>query len=439
MGRNNSENWFFISLNSPFTVLPDAQTESQAESESCVAGTVTIRLTKPAKVKSLSLSFTGVAKTCFHFDSSSITGATPCIPSDQNTYRCTLVDRNQTFIASQKVPHILPAGTHEFPFSIPISESLPAVVSSSQIKISYELSASLQLTTLLPFMSSLTATKPVILLQRDELPSDSLFNTAVIRVKSRESSRLSTQVSLPCSVLPAGGTIPLIINLLLRGNATTVSKITFEMMESIYTRQTSDSGEVVETLIEERLVTKQNCPPHDWPSSTTEEPTMIPKRLMFKVPQLPLSTWTKETSWLASLDKGFCHASGTYANANLRVAHSIRVQVGVRGLTDDADAYLVEDFGESEVNIWIVGNQEYREDETNPPTYYRSFSTTLVDGDKICEIDQQAFDALQDDPLFSALPPCYDDVMEGSSSSLSSPSFSPIRDTFQLTMDHLSR
>lgn len=89
MGRKSSDSWFFISLNDPFTILPEPPasiimgTEPQVEpapQQSSVDGTVTIRLTKPTKVKSLSLSFTGVAKTSFFFDSSSISGAQPCIP-----------------------------------------------------------------------------------------------------------------------------------------------------------------------------------------------------------------------------------------------------------------------------------------------------------------------------------------------------------------------
>ncbi|KAF9961266.1 hypothetical protein BGZ65_010992 [Modicella reniformis] len=259
-----------------------------------------------------------------------------------------------------------------------------------------------------------------------------------MRVKSKESSRLSTHISMPCSVFPQGGTIPLILNLSLKGNATTVTKITIEMFESIYTRYRSDSGQVIETLIDQRLVTKQNCPLQDWPSSTTEEPIMIPKRLMFKVPQLPLTAWEKEDTALTinnsrlSLEKGFCHASGSYAHANLRIAHSLRVEIFVRGLSCDAESILEKDFGENEIDIWIVGNQEYRDDETYPPTYYRSFSTTLVEGDKIREMDQQTIEALQDDPLFSSLPPCYEDVLTGSTTS------SSLHDFYHANINQLS-
>ncbi|KAF9363877.1 hypothetical protein BGX34_003113 [Mortierella sp. NVP85] len=449
MGRRATASWFFISLNEPSTILPDPTPSSTTDNtepepglnlqKGRVDGTVTIRLIKPAKVKSLSLAFTGIARTSFYFDASSISSATPCIPCDKYNYKCILVDHKQAILPIEKVPHILPVGTHEFPFSIPINDHLPAVVSSRHITVSYQAMASLQLVSLFPFTSPSVVTKPVILLQRDELPSDTLFNTAIIRVKSKESSRLSTNVSLPCSVLPLGATIPIILNLSLKGNATTVTKITIEMLESIYACHQTESGQIVETLIDERLATRQNCPPQDWPSSSSDEPIEIPKRLMFKVPQLPLPVWTKEqsalkTNWRSSLEKGFCHPSGTYADANLRIAHSLRVLVNVRGLSDSDEPLIEEDYGESDASIWIVGNQGYKEDESYPPAYYRSFSTTLVEGDKICELDQQAMEALRDDPLFTLLPPCYEDALEGSSAP-SLPRINSIRNTCQPSLD----
>ncbi|KAF8977347.1 hypothetical protein BGZ46_007461, partial [Entomortierella lignicola] len=258
----------------------------------------------------------------------------------------------------------------------------------------------------------------------DELPSDSLFNTAVMRLSSKDSTRVSCKTSIPCGVLPQAAIIPLMLNLQLKGNATTVTKITIELIESVFARVSSGPGSR-EVLIDKRVVTRQNCPVNGWPSSTIEEPLMIPKRLMFKVPELPISTWSKSEGIpslscpRSSLGRGFCHSSGTFAHSNIRITHKVRVIVAVRGLSDNAKSIEGGDSGESETDVWIVGNQEFMSDETNPPSYYRSFSTELVEGDKIQEIDQQAFEALQDDLICSAPPPCYEESFAGSSANSS--------------------
>ncbi|KAI1314480.1 hypothetical protein EDD11_002143 [Mortierella claussenii] len=455
MGYSSSDDWFTITLNEPYTVIPDLPSLSVSSSlpttlsgsgagpaqQDQLGGTIILSLTKPAKVKSLSLIFTGFARTVFHFDSSSIPGAKPCVALDKHSFGCTLTEQRHTLLASEtKVPHLLPKGIHRFPFSVSISRHLPAVVTSRTINVNYQVTASLQLISILPFASPHTVTKPVILLQRDELPPDDLFNTTVVRISSKESARLSSNISIPCAVFPQAGTIPLMLNLSLKGNASTVTKITIELLESVYhyrsSRSDSDETEKKGVLIDERLVTRQNCPLQDWPSSTIEEPVLIPKRLLFKVPQTPLLIWSKSEELLtpscsrSTLDKGFCHASGTYAHAGVRIAHSLRIAVHVRGLSSDTQGHIEHDYAESETSVWIVGNQEYKDDDTHPPSYYRSFSNTLVDGDKLHEIDQQAIEALQDELPFSVLlpfPPCYEGSLAGCSTASSSPTLTSIR------------
>ncbi|KAF9947860.1 hypothetical protein BGZ72_010211 [Mortierella alpina] len=118
--------------------------------------------------------------------------------------------------------------------------------------------------------------------------------------------------------------MPLMLNLALRGNATTVTKITTELLELVYVldKRPSDDdieGEesTTEVLVDERLVTRQNCPISDWPASMSDEPIIIPKRLLFKIPQLPLLHWSKSEEAVSAaslprsgLEKGLCHASG---------------------------------------------------------------------------------------------------------------------------------
>ncbi|KAG0272962.1 hypothetical protein BGZ95_011244, partial [Linnemannia exigua] len=362
----------------------------------------------------------------------------------KHQYECTLVEQTETFLSppsnsnhnnqnnghQHHHPHVLPPGTHRFAFTFTLHDRLPAVISSRAVHIHYRLTASLQLATFLPFSSPHIVSRPVVLLQRDELPSDDLFNTAVLRVATQKSSRLTGNVSIPCSVIPQSGTIPLMVHLGLKGNASSVTKITIELFERILAlerkRREGQEGDddEEEVLLHERLVTRQNCPLHDWPGSTMDEPATIAKRLLFKVPQLPLSTWsssqteqvTSLSSYRAGLEKGCCHASGDYRlgplsppsssssseeTRDIRIRHLIRFTFQIRGLTDpsssSSESKIETESFQKETYVWIVGNQEYREDETVPPSYYRSFSTTLVEVDKIPEMDRRAMEALQDD------------------------------------------
>ncbi|KAF9130158.1 hypothetical protein BGW39_003395 [Mortierella sp. 14UC] len=322
-----------------------------------------------------------------------------------------------------------------FAFTFALHDRLPAVISSRAVNIHYRLTASLQLATFLPFSSPHIVSRPVVILQRDELPSDDLFNTAVLRIATQKSSRLSGHVSIPCSVIPQSGTIPLMVYLGLQGNASSVTRIMIELLERI----SAVEGQDEEVLLHERLVTRQNCPVHDWSGSTMDEPVTISKRLLFKVPQLPLSTWsssqteqvTSLASYRAGLERGCCHASGDYRLGSLsspssstdeerrqiQIRHLIRFTFQIRGLTTPSSSSSSESSIETEsiqkeAHIWIVGNQEYREDDTLPPSYYRSFSTTLVEVDKIPEMDRRAMEALQDDlPNLMASPPCYEDCL----------------------------
>ncbi|KAF9136668.1 hypothetical protein BG015_003058 [Linnemannia schmuckeri] len=456
MGRhsnNSTDGWFTIQLNDPYITIPDSSSSSSSNStpsdaeQGLLTGTVLIRVSKPTKVKSLSLTFAGIARTTFYFDSSRIPGARTCVHSDKHQYECTLIEETEHFLSptaatvhnnnNNSHPHVLPAGTHRFAFTFTLHDRLPAVISSRAVNIQYRLTASLQTVSFLPFSSPHTVSRPVVLLQRDELPSDDLFNTAVLRIATQKSSRLLGNVSIPCSVIPQSGTIPLMVNLGLKGNASSVTKITIELMERILAVEGAEDEEDV--LLHERLVTRQNCPIQDWPSSTMEEPVAIAKRLMFKVPQLPISSWssteneevTSLASYRAGLEKGHIHASGDYQLGSLsnssddssdgeersyiRIRHSVRFIFQIRGLSDPstssgADTIETESI-QKETHVWIIGNQEYREDETLPPSYYRSFSTTLVDSDKIPEMDQRAIEALQDDIPDLISPPCYEDCL----------------------------
>ncbi|KAF9920956.1 hypothetical protein FBU30_009068 [Linnemannia zychae] len=443
-GHSSINDWFTIQLNDPYIIIPDANTISTSSSESRtdgrLIGTVLIRVSKPTKVKSLTLAFTGIARTTFYFDSSKIPGARTCVASDKHQYECILLEQSETFLSPHNHthnnigPHILSAGTHRFAFTFTLHDRHPAIISSKAINIQYRLTASLHLATILPFSSSHVISRPVAVLQRDELPSDNLFNTKVLQVATQKSNRLSGHISIPCSVIPHSSTIPLLLNLGLQGNGSSLTKITIELFERILAIERDSSKS--DKLLSERLVTRQNCPIRDWSGSTINEPVMISKRLLFKVPQLPLSAWssvhseevTSLSSYRANLEKGFCHPSGDYQLGSLsasddssdnngkaiRIQHLIRFTFQIRGFPDppSSDPNKIEtEFLQKETNVWIVGNQEYHEDDTLPPSYYRSFSTTLVDTDDIPEMDRRAMEALQDDLPDCLPPPCYEDCL----------------------------
>ncbi|KAG0031313.1 hypothetical protein BGZ81_001407 [Podila clonocystis] len=433
MHTSEPDKWFSIHLQDPFVLLthPNINTSSSSSSSlspSTLNGTIHIRLSKPTKVRSLSLNFSGFARTSFRFDSARIPGAKACAPIVDETHEVLSGDK-------AKPAHILAAGTHAFPFSFSLSESLPPVMTSPAAAISYQLTAALQMVSIMHFLSPYTVTQPVILLQGDEPLSDALFNTTIMRLHPKQSDRISSQVSFPCKVFPQKGTIPLTVNMSLIGNATSVTKLTIELFESIYSSTERGADPFHRgTLLDQRLVTRQNCPIQGWPSSMADEPVLIPKRLLFKIPQLPLDQWNDKTrstyqhlnssSTLPSLQKGFCHASGYYPQAQLWVEHTLRVEVQIRGLSDNG--HSVHDSAESESDVCIVGNQEYRDDESFPPSYYRSFSTTLVDGNKIREMDERAFEALQSEfyglgAIPNVQPPCYEESISSSASSVQGP------------------
>ncbi|KAI9233968.1 MAG: hypothetical protein BYD32DRAFT_439624 [Podila humilis] len=431
------DKWFSIHMQDPFVVLTPPSNSSPSSSSlspsTTLNGTIHIRLSKPTKVRSLSLNFSGFVRTSFRFDPTRIPGAKACASIDKHTFKCRVVDETQEVLAGDKSKpvHILAPGAHAFPFSFTLSGSLPPVMTSQAATISYQLTAALQIPSIVPFLSPYTVIQPVILLQGDEPLSDSLFNTTIMRLHAQQSDRLSSQVSFPCKVFPQKGTIPLMVNISLMGNATSITKVTIELYESMYSNrdaELTDQGSCG-TLLEQRLVTRQNCPIQGWPSSMADEPVLISKRLLFKVPQLPLDRWGDKTrssyqhlsssNTLPSLQKGFCHASGHYPQAQLWIEHTLRVEVQIRGLNNDG--HYVHDSTESESDVRIVGNQEYRDDDTLPPSYYRSFSTALVDGNKIREMDERAIEALQSD--FYALgsipnvqPPDYEESISSSSS-----------------------
>ena len=108
MGHKTSDSWFTISLNEPYIVIPDPPSISVSSAtgrpnsqQKHLDGTVVIRLAKPTKVKSLSLTFSGIARTSFYFDSSSIPGAKSCVPCG----KCSIIAEMSTPLGAITTVH----------------------------------------------------------------------------------------------------------------------------------------------------------------------------------------------------------------------------------------------------------------------------------------------------------------------------------------------
>lgn len=228
------------------------------------------------------------------------------------------------------------------------------------------------------------------------------------------------KVRIPCRVLPNCGTVPLNLHLNLRGDSTSVSKVAIELWERAFRLQEqpesanstdSNSPTVSRVQVDERRVSCQICSIADWPScSSTGETIEVSKRLMFKVPQLPLDAWADEldrivsTDRRSSLPKGSCNISGVYSLVGLEIQHMLRAVVFVDGqLSSESSSksicFPVEDIAQGETRVHILGLQDQQpqgEDETELPSYHRSFMTVVVDGVRLAEMDRRSFDALED-------------------------------------------
>ncbi|KAF8975540.1 hypothetical protein BGZ46_009058, partial [Entomortierella lignicola] len=334
-----------------------------------------------------------------------------------------------------KDPHILPQGTHRFPFLVTIPGGLPPTLTSSAINVNYQVTASLQLASFLPFSQLYQVTKPFVIVHRDIAPEDVSFRAGILHLNSKSTNRLTGHISSPSLVLPQSGVIPMMIHLCLQGKSTSVSKVAIELWESVFQQNPVDVNQgltegVKETHLDERLVSRQ-CPTINWPSSTPDgEPAVIVKRLLFKVPELPLKTWSEETGEItihdrrSSVPRGFCHSSRVFPQIRTRIEHTLRTVIYLEGPSQDETNLNTteEDLAEQETKVVVVGLhlQENNTDETLPPSYHRSFTNVLVEGARMAAIDRNSIEALRDSNLDEQImfPPCYEEIVSSAPSSL---------------------
>ncbi|KAF9435436.1 hypothetical protein BGZ76_006303 [Entomortierella beljakovae] len=440
MTLEEADEWYFIKLKDSYILA----TGSAPSSDSCILeGSILITLTKATKVRWLRIKLFGHIVSKFFFDTSKIPNAKPCEPRDKFTYSSQILDVKQDVILGEsKDPHILQSGTHTFPFSLQIPGGLPPTMTSSAINIKYQITSSLQLASIIPFSQQYQTSKPVILIHHDIVPDD-LLTSGTLTLASKRGNQLSGRISLPSLVFPQSGTIPMMIYLSLQGCGTSVNKINIELWESVFQQCAAENGQnqadgVKEIHVEERLVSRQVSPVTNWATSTSDnEPVSVAKRLLFKVPSVPLKPWSESTEDvlfqdnLSTLPRGFCHSSKTFSQVSTRVEHTLRTIVYFQSMTKNEWGVdcKEDDFAEHEIKVSVVGlHLQETWDETLPPSYHRSFTNVLVDGARLAEIDRNSIEALRDislgdQPMF---PPCYE---ESISSIPSSPSTRVMQDS----------
>lgn len=231
-------------------------------------------------------------------------------------------------------------------------------------------------------------------------------------------SRLNGRIHLPCRALPQAGTVPLTFNLTLQGD-TRVSKVVIELWESVMPSCQEQGQETATTTkqADNRLVSRQNCPVSDWPAST-HELVAISRRLMFKVPTLPLEFWSSLSDYPLTIDesrcklaKGVCHTSGSFPQLGFRVCHTLRAIVYF-GKLESSTEPAHQDTVEYDIEVQVTGQHQIPTEEEHGnllPSYSRSFCSVLVDGVRMQQIDRQSFEALQEVMPQWAPPPGYEE------------------------------
>ncbi|KAG0038996.1 hypothetical protein BGZ82_010111 [Podila clonocystis] len=425
--------WFSIALKEPYIVLPQQQQQPRSRiiiaiaDERLLEGTVTVTFTKPTKVRSLRLRFVGIAKSSFFINTTQIAGAKPCAPFDRHNYGSYLFDHSLDVLSDNntKEPRLVSTGTHTFPFKFPVPTSLPSVVSTGSINIHYQVIATLNLVSFLSFSQPYQAVHPVILLHDSptaRAEEEEEVEGGVMPLASPCRERLNGRILLPCRTFPQAGTIPLIFNLTLQGN-TCVSNVAIELWESVMpfsNDQDQNPENNTKQFADSRLVSRQNCPVADWPTST-QDPIAISKRLLFKVPTLPLEFWSSSIDYPLAIDdsrsklaKGVCHTSAAFLHLGFKLCHTLRAIVYFGKPGTDPDE---QDTAEHDIEIQVTGQHLTPEDEheNHLPSYAKSFCSVLVDGARMQEIDRQSFEAMRDIMPDLAQPPGYEEQGNGDS------------------------
>ncbi|KAG0266767.1 hypothetical protein DFQ27_009436 [Actinomortierella ambigua] len=234
--------------------------------------------------------------------------------------------------------------------------------------------------------------------------------------------RISGEAHFPCRIFAQTGVIPVTIGLTLLGQGTALTKMSVELWEAVYRLDDNNDSNAERQPLSVRLTSRQNCPlSADWEPSTVDTPSILSKRLLFKVPELPVSTWCKnKDGYTAVPGRGFCHISGEYLCSKIKIEHTLKLVLGYQyevpveedpfrnsrrsstgGSSISEDTIVVrEEIIEAEEKVMIVSHadSDVGHDDAEPPCYYRSFASVPVNPSDIQFIDAAIAQTLHDDP-----------------------------------------
>ncbi|KAG0245173.1 hypothetical protein BGW41_002642 [Actinomortierella wolfii] len=233
--------------------------------------------------------------------------------------------------------------------------------------------------------------------------------------------RITGEAHFPCKIFTQTGVIPVSMSLTLVGEGTILTKLSVELWEAVYRLDDQGDADGNRKPLDMRLCSRQNCPlSADWRPSTLDAPSFISKRLLFKVPDMPVSTWSKnKDGYTAIPGRGVCHTSGEYLCSKIKIEHTFKLileyqyEVVVEesapkngrrsntGGSNHPDEVVVIRDGvvEAEERVMIVSHLDSTNGhDAEPPCYYRSFTSVPVNPSHIPYIDAAIAHALHDDP-----------------------------------------
>ncbi|KAF9977645.1 hypothetical protein BGZ73_005361 [Actinomortierella ambigua] len=233
--------------------------------------------------------------------------------------------------------------------------------------------------------------------------------------------RVTGEAHFPCKIFAQTGVIPVTIGLALVGEGTALTKISVELWEAVYRLDDNNNINADRSPLSVRLASRQNCPVSaDWKPSTLDAPSAVSKRLLFKVPELPVSTWSKnKDGYTAIPGRGFCHTSGEYLCSKIKIEHTLKLVIGYlyevpieeyssrngrrssmgSSSASEDTVVLREEFVEAEQQVMIVSHDDTAVGhDVEPPCYYRSFASVPVNPNHIQFVDAAIAQTLHDDP-----------------------------------------
>lgn len=195
-------------------------------------GTLLVHPTDVLKVKSLTLQFTGQART--HWTSGA--GALQRVCSEQ----VTLIEKRWTFLQPQKKPHTLQAGTHLYDFEVTLPGDLPASVAVDYGFVEYKFKAVLER----PTFSLNYTDRQLLTIRRALLPSAPALSEPIY-LSDNWNDQLNYEVWSPNKALGMGEDLPLNFKIFSTDPELRVQSVTCLLKEYVTVSAHAEDGTVV--------------------------------------------------------------------------------------------------------------------------------------------------------------------------------------------------